>query len=94
MLLKLPSLSPIEKGKMIHTVLNKWTKFPKIWTGGRVKKKMGNAKKNLFFHKGRCQKRFSGFFPLRGGGYPPFPLRVFGQDDFPLRGVGGTPQFR
>ena len=37
--------------------------------------------------KGRCQKLLSGFFPLRGGGYPPFPLRVFGQDDFPLRGV-------
>ena len=25
--------------------------------------------------KGRFQKRFSGFFPLRGGGYPPIPLR-------------------
>ena len=25
--------------------------------------------------KGTCQKRFSGFFPLRGGGgYPPIPL--------------------
>ena len=40
--------------------------------------------------KGTCQKRFSGFCPLRGEGYPPFPLRVFGQDDFPLRG-GGLP---
>ena len=38
--------------------------------------------------KGSCQKRFSGFCPLRGGGYPPFPLRVFWQDDFPLRGGG------
>ena len=36
----------------------------------------------------------SDFFPLRGGGYPPFPLRVFGQDDFQLRGEEGTPQFR
>ena len=28
---------------------------------------------NVFLEsKGRCQKRFSGFFPLRGG-YPPFP---------------------
>ena len=36
---------------MIHTVLNKWTKFPKIWTGGWVKKKMGNAKNNLYFHE-------------------------------------------
>ena len=25
--------------------------------------------------KGTCQKRFSGFCPLRGGGYPPIPLR-------------------
>merc|ERR1712016_317693 len=25
--------------------------------------------------KGTRQKRFSGFCPLRGGGYPPFPLR-------------------
>ena len=25
--------------------------------------------------KGRCQKRFSGIRPLRGGGYPPIPLR-------------------
>ena len=25
--------------------------------------------------KGPRQKRFSGFCPLRGGGYPPFPLR-------------------
>ena len=39
--------------------------------------------------KGTCQKRFSGFFPLRGGGYPPFSLRVFGHNDFPLR--GGVP---
>ena len=46
--------------------------------------------------KGRCQRRFSGFFPLRGGGYPPFPLRVFGHNDFPLRGGGGgaPPPFR
>ena len=41
--------------------------------------------------KGGCQKLLSGFFPLRGGGEPPFPLRVFGQDDFLLRGEGGTP---
>ena len=38
--------------------------------------------------KGTFQKLLSGFFPLRGGEYPPFPLRVFGQDDFPLRGGG------
>ena len=44
-------------------------------------------------YKGTFQKRFSGFFFFKGGGYPPFPLRVFGQNDFPLRG-GGTPQFR
>ena len=36
---------------MILTVLKKWTKFFKIWTGGWVKKKMGNAKNNLFFHE-------------------------------------------
>ena len=42
---------------------------------------------NTFMTKGTRQKLLSGFFPLRGGGYPPFPLRVFGQDDFPLRGV-------
>ena len=35
--------------------------------------------------KGGLQRLLSGFFPLRGGGYPPFPLRVFGQNDFPLR---------
>ena len=47
---------------------------------------------NYCIVKGTCQKRFSGFCPLRGGwGYPPFPLRVFGQDDFPLRGGGGYP---
>ena len=40
--------------------------------------------------KGGLQKLLSGFFPLRGGGVPPFPLRVFGQNDFPLRG-GSTP---
>ena len=40
--------------------------------------------------KGRCQKRFSGFFPLRGGGYPPFPLSFFEHNDCPLRG-GGVP---
>ena len=42
-------------------------------------------------YKGRFQKRFSGFFPLKGGGYPPFPLRVFGQNVFPLRGGGYPP---
>ena len=42
-------------------------------------------------HKGTCQKLLCGFFPLRGGEYPPFPLRVFGQDDFPLRGEGVPP---
>ena len=26
-------------------------------------------------YKGTFQKRFSGFCPLRGGGYPPIPLR-------------------
>ena len=36
--------------------------------------------------KGTCQKRFSGFCPLRGGGYPPCPLRkksFFFHTDFP-----------
>ena len=33
------------------------------------------------------------FFPLRGGGYPPFPLRVFGQDDFLLRENSAKKQF-
>ena len=28
----------------------------------------------LSVSKGSRQKRFSGFCPLRGGGYPPFPL--------------------
>ena len=39
--------------------------------------------------KGTCQKRSSGFCPLRGGGYPPIPLRKnpsFFHTDFPLRG--------
>ena len=35
---------------------------------------------------GSCQKRFSGFFPLRGGGYPLFPLSFFEHNDFLLRG--------
>ena len=30
---------------------------------------------NWTFNKGSCQKRFSGFCPLRGGGYSPIPLR-------------------
>ena len=41
--------------------------------------------------KGSFQKLLTGFFPLRGGGYPQFLLRVFGHDDFPLRGERGTP---
>ena len=45
-------------------------------------------------NKGRFQKRFSGFCPLTGGGYPPFPLSFFEHNDCPLRGGGGTPQFR
>ena len=43
--------------------------------------------------KGTFQKRFRGFCPLRGGGYPPIPLRkktFFFHTDFPLR-VGGYP---
>ena len=36
--------------------------------------------------KGRFQKRFSGFWPLRGGGYPPCPLSFFDHNDCPLRG--------
>ena len=47
----------------------------------------------LFANKGRFQKLLSGFFPLRGGGYPPFPLSFFGHNDFPLR-RGSTPLFR
>ena len=43
--------------------------------------------------KGTLQKLLTDFFPLRGGGYPPFPLRFFGHNDFPLR-EGSTPQFR
>ena len=43
--------------------------------------------------KGTCQKRFSGFCPLRGGrGYPPFPLRkksFFFSHWFSVQGVGG-----
>ena len=34
--------------------------------------------------KGPCQKLLSGFFPLRGRGYPPIPLSFFGQNDFPV----------
>ena len=44
--------------------------------------------------KGRCQKRFSGFCPLRGGGTPPCPLSFFEHTDCPLRGGECTPQFR
>ena len=47
--------------------------------------------------KGNCQKRFSRFYPLRGG-YPPFPLRKkssFLPRWFSVKGGGrGTPQFR
>ena len=42
-----------------------------------------------FLGKGSCQKRFSGFCPLRGG-YPPCPLSFFEHTDCPLRG-GGVP---
>ena len=41
-----------------------------------------------------CQKRFSGFCPLRGGGVPPFSAKekiLFFHTDFPLRGGGGPP---
>ena len=50
--------------------------------------------------KGTCQKRFSGFCPLWGGGYPPFPLRkksFFFSHWFSVKGVGGgggPPPFR
>ena len=39
-----------------------------------------------FKPKGRCQKRFSGFFPLRGG-VPPFPLSFFVHNYCPLRKI-------
>ena len=45
---------------------------------------------NLYLHKGTRQKLLSGFFPLRGGGYPAFPLSFFEHIDFPFRG-GGVP---
>ena len=45
-------------------------------------------------YKGSYQKLLSGFFPLRGGRYPPFPLSFFGQNDFPLRPPPPYPQFR
>ena len=41
--------------------------------------------------KGSFQKCFSGFCPLRGGGYSPFPLSFFEHNDCPLRGWGGVP---
>ena len=41
--------------------------------------------------KGRFQKRFSGFCPLRGGGTPPCPLSFFEHNDCPLRGGRGYP---
>ena len=43
--------------------------------------------------KGTCQKRFSGFCPLRGGGgVPPFPLSFFEHNDCLLRGGGIPPK--
>ena len=42
----------------------------------------------LVFLRDAVKKLLSGFFPLRGGGYPPFPLSFFGHNDFLLRGVG------
>ena len=45
--------------------------------------------KNMNWYKGGCQKRFSGFCPLRGG-YPPCPISFFEHTDCPLRG-GGYP---
>ena len=44
-----------------------------------------------YFNMTHMRELLSGFFLLRGNGYPPFPLRAFGQDDFPLRGEGGYP---
>ena len=44
----------------------------------------------LVKYKGSCHLRFSGFCPLKGGGYPPFPLSFFEHNDCPLRG-GGVP---
>ena len=41
------------------------------WFPKRYKKSDGSQDA----YKGRFQKRFSGFLPLRGGGYPPIPLR-------------------
>ena len=46
---------------------------------------------SLSLSKGTYQKLLSGFFPLRGGGYPPIPLSFFGHNDFPLRGGGEPP---
>ena len=51
-------------------------------------------------HKGRCQKRFSGFCPLRGGTPPPTPLtdNHFAKKPLAERGVppplnGQSPKF-
>ena len=44
--------------------------------------------------KGTFQKRFSGFFPLRGYPPPPTPLtenQCEKKKDFFLRGIGGSP---
>ena len=56
------------------------TSYPDLW--------------NIHLSKGRFQKRFSGFCPLRGGGDPPIPLRkktFFFSHWFPVKGGGGVP---
>ena len=81
--------------KMTLTILimiKRQIQFAKKHTSEK-KSRVPQIKLTLMTTKGSFQKRFSGFCPLRGGGYPPFPLSFFEHNDCPLRG-GGTPQFR
>ena len=57
-----------------------WSKTASTATGSTAaimlrEKNEDNSSMIAGKHKGSCQKRFGGFRPLRGGGYPPFPLR-------------------
>ena len=67
----------------------------KRWEKIVVKEKIGQkvvCRQETKTCKGTCQKRFSGFFPLRG--YPPTPLTENHFAKKPLAEMGGSPPLK
>ena len=78
---------------LVSVKLDHWLVLQEDGAGGDNVDKCECTYKIAYELRDAVKNVLADFFPLRGGGYPPFPLRVFGHNDFPLRG-GGTPQFR